>query len=95
MMNIQGLPSQLAQPTQMGNTKSKGNFSALLKQYTAEVNHDIKVAGKNAEKLAVDGVGNVTETMLAVKKAGLSFQLMMAARNKMVDAYREVMRMQV
>ncbi|MBL4759959.1 MAG: flagellar hook-basal body complex protein FliE [Mariprofundaceae bacterium] len=94
-MNIQGLPSQLTQTTQTESSKPKGNFGALLKQYTADVNHDIKAAGKNAEALAVDGVGNVTETMLAVKKAGLSFQLMMAARNKMVDAYREVMRMQV
>ncbi|MDQ6968585.1 MAG: flagellar hook-basal body complex protein FliE [Mariprofundaceae bacterium] len=94
-MNIQGLPSQLGSVTQTQSTKPKGNFGALLKQYTADMNHDVKAAGKNAEKLAVDGVGNVTETMLAVKKAGLSFQLMMAARNKMVDAYREVMRMQV
>jgi len=36
-MNIQGLPSQLAQPTEMESSKSKGNFGALLKQYTAEV----------------------------------------------------------
>jgi len=94
-MNIQGLPSQLTQASQTDSSKPKGNFGALLKQYTADVNHDVKTAAKNAETLAVDGVGNVTETMLAVKKAGLSFQLMMAARNKMVDAYREVMRMQV
>ncbi|MDQ6956785.1 MAG: flagellar hook-basal body complex protein FliE [Mariprofundaceae bacterium] len=94
-MNIQGLPTQLGSVTQTEIAKPKGNFGALLKQYTADVNHDVKAAAKNAETLAVDGVGNVTETMMAVKKAGLSFQLMMAARNKMVDAYREVMRMQV
>ncbi len=94
-MNIQGLPSQLGSAIKSENTKPKGNFGALLKQYTADVNHDVKAAGKNATNLAVSGTGNVTETLLAVKKAGLSFQLMMAARNKMVDAYREVMRMQV
>ena len=36
-----------------------------------------------------------TEAMVAVEKADVSFQTMMAIRNKMIEAYQEVMRMQV
>ncbi len=34
-------------------------------------------------------------TMIAVQKADLSFQMMMQVRNKIVQAYQEIMRMQV
>jgi flagellar hook-basal body complex protein FliE len=33
--------------------------------------------------------------MIALEKAGISFQTMMQVRNKILDAYQEVMRMQV
>jgi len=35
------------------------------------------------------------DTMLALEKADLSFRLMMQVRNKIVEAYQEVIRMQV
>ena len=44
------------------------------------------VAGRNK---------NVHETMLMMEKADMSFRLMMQVRNKVIDAYREVMRMNV
>lgn len=94
-MNIHGygIPAQPVQTPQ--NTQKPGNFGALIKQYTEQVNVEQKAAATQAEDLAVSGTGNVAETLLAVQKADLSFQLMLSARNKLVDAYREVMRMQV
>jgi len=98
-MNIQGYGTSIQpvqQPVQGPQNVSKpGNFGSLVKQYTEQVNQDTKIAAKAAENLAVNGTGNVAETILAVKKADLSFQLLLSARNKLVDAYREVMRMQV
>jgi flagellar hook-basal body complex protein FliE len=38
---------------------------------------------------------NIHETMLAVERADMSLKLLMQVRNKLLDAYREVMRMQV
>ena len=78
-----------------GEQEQKGQFADVLKQYTADMNHDIKSAAKDAEKLAITGEGNMSETLLAMKQADLSFQLMLSARNKLMDAYREVIRMQV
>ena len=93
-MDIQGLSSSSFQ-LQTPKKEASGNFGALLQKYVNEVNHDHKVAGRAAENLAVNGVGDASETMIALKKASLSFELMMAARTKVVAAYQEVMRMQV
>jgi flagellar hook-basal body complex protein FliE len=50
---------------------------------------DAKVAGM------LDGNGmDVHSAMIAVEKADLSFQLMMQVRNKIVQAYQEISRMQ-
>jgi len=96
MMNIQGLSaSQLLQPEASKKVEKQGDFGAILKHYVSEVNHADKAAGKAAENLAVNGVGSASETMIALRKAGLSFQLLVAARGKVVDAYHEVMRMQI
>jgi len=73
------------------------NFASLLQAYTQQVNHDSKAAGKAAVDLAsgVDTGKGTAETLLAIKQADLSFQMMLGVRNKLVDAYREISRMQV
>ena len=47
------------------------------------------------KQLVAGEVKDVTDAMVAVEKADLSFQTMMAVRNKMVAAYEEIMRMNV
>jgi len=97
-MNIQSYGPNISKPSlalEKPQQQPKGQFVDVLKQYTTEMNHDVKAAGKNAEKLAITGEGNMSETLLAMKQADLSFQLMLSARNKLMDAYREVIRMQV
>lgn len=49
--------------------------------------------GKVAELLNGNGM-DVHRAMIAVEKADLSFQLMMQVRNKIVQAYQEVSRLQ-
>ncbi|RLL53027.1 flagellar hook-basal body complex protein FliE [Mariprofundus sp. EBB-1] len=105
-MNIHGYqsspgPSSITTPgnnfQDVGKTASSGekNFATLLQAYTQQVNNDVKTAAKGAEGLATGEVHNTSETLLAIKKADLSFQLMLGVRNKLVDAYREIIRMQV
>ncbi|EAU54696.1 flagellar hook-basal body complex protein FliE [Mariprofundus ferrooxydans] len=101
-MNIHGyapLPGigQSAKISDAGKTTTagSGNFAALLNSYTQQVNHDHKVADSAAQDLALGKGGNTSETLLAIQKADLSFQMMMGVRNKLVDAYREISRMQV
>jgi len=72
-----------------------GNFATLINQYVQQANMESKAASKASVDLALGKNQNVSETILAIQKADLSFQLMLSVRNKLVDAYREVMRMQV
>jgi len=98
-MNIQGYGSlSNITPAAVKPEQASGsgeNFASMLKAYTEGVNHDVKSAARAAEALAAGESKNTAETMLAVQKASLSFQMMIGVRNKLVDAYREVIRMQV
>ncbi len=92
--SIGSLPP-LAQPATTAAKQKSNNFASLIANYTRQVNQDVKQASKAAADVAMGKGGDTTEALLAMKKAGLSFQLMLASRNKLVEAYREVIRMQV
>jgi len=88
-----GAANQITDSSKASNPN--GGFAEILKNYTQEVNHSKKVSGKAAVDLATGKGGNTSETLLAIQKADVSFQMMMGVRNKLVDAYREISRMQV
>jgi flagellar hook-basal body complex protein FliE len=55
----------------------------------------LQVAGDGeVQKLAYGG-GNLHETSLALEKADTAMRVLMKVRNKVVDAYQEIMRMSV
>ncbi len=71
------------------------DFGATLAdaiEKVAEVQHE----AENAIKGISTGDGTDVHTaMIAMEKANLSFQMMMQVRNKLVNAYEEIMRMQI
>ncbi len=93
--SVAGLTPGNALPQAGKPSAGSDNFATLLNTYVNQVNHDSKAAGKAAVALATGDSRNTSETLLAIKKADLSFQLMLSVRNKLVDAYREISRMQV
>jgi flagellar hook-basal body complex protein FliE len=54
-----------------------------------------KSADKTLQGIVVGDGTDVHEVMIAAEKAAISFQLLLAVRNKILEAYQEVMRMQV
>lgn len=72
-----------------------GGFSDLLQKGIQEVNLSAKAAEKSSVDMASGKSTNIHETMLAVTKAELGFHMMVQLRNKVVEAYQDVMRMQV
>jgi flagellar hook-basal body complex protein FliE len=72
------------------------SFSSVLKQSIDTVNGMQQTAGelKQSFELGTPGV-NLADVMLASSKAQLGFQAMVQVRNKVVEAYQEVMRMPV
>ncbi|MFQ5427393.1 MAG: flagellar hook-basal body complex protein FliE [Thermodesulfobacteriota bacterium] len=73
----------------------KGDFEGMLKASLEKVNTLQGEADKSIEGLASGEVKDLHETMIAIEKADLSFNLMVQVRNKLIAAYEEVMRMQV
>jgi flagellar hook-basal body complex protein FliE len=67
----------------------------LLKQALQEVDQASAQSEEEARNLMTGESADMHTAMLAVQKADLSFQMMMAVRSKLIDAYREVMRMQM
>lgn len=76
-------------------TPSGGSFSGVLERAVQEVN-----AKQNAAAQALQGLQsgqNVTlhQVMIASEEANVSFQLMVEARNRLLESYQELMRMPV
>ncbi len=73
----------------------KEDFNAHLKSALGEVNDLQQKADQAIQQLVGEGKGDLQETMIALEKADVSFRLMMQIRNKVLEAYQEIMRIQV
>jgi len=71
------------------------SFKDVLADSIGEVQRLQTEADTTIKQLVSGEIKDVTEAMVAVEKADVSFQTMMAVRNKIVAAYEEIMRMQV
>lgn len=70
-------------------------FGQLFKQKLEEVNAAQNTSDKLTNQLVTGEVKDIHEVMIASQKASLSLQLTVQVRNKVVEAYQEVMRMQL
>jgi len=71
------------------------SFKSLLADALGQVNQLQQNADAGAVKLAAGGDVGLDEVMLAVQKAELALQMTTQIRNKLVDAYQEIVRMQI
>ena len=71
------------------------SFGATLKEAVGKVNEMQKSADIQMQKVATGESSNISEVMIAAEKADIALKLMMTVRNKVIDAYQEVMKMQV
>ncbi len=81
---------------QKTRTEKKGTgFADALKHFAAEVNDELQQADGQMEEFAVGKRSDLHEVVLATEKADLSFKLLLQVRNKLLEAYQQIMRMQV
>ena len=75
---------------------AQSDFSSLLKQSVDKVN-DTQMEAKKLQEAFQLGDPNVqmSEVMVAMQKSSVSFQAMVQVRNKLVQAYQDVMNMPV
>lgn len=83
-------------PVEPGANMSGSDFSQLLKESVNKVNETQQTASGLATAFeSGDPAVNLSEVMIAIQKANVSFQAMTQVRNNLVSAYKEVMNMQV
>jgi len=99
-MNVDQVLAQMrAMSLDAGNNKVKesqrsGEFSAMLKQSIDAVNDTQKAAGQLSKQFELGNEDvSLAEVMIASQKATVSFQAMVQVRNKLVEAYKDVMNM--
>jgi flagellar hook-basal body complex protein FliE len=86
---IHGQPQAQAVPSPV-------NFGDVLRQSIDAVNEQQGVAGGLAAKFeSGDADVSVAEVMISMQKASLSFQAMTEVRNRLVEAYQQVMNMPI
>ena len=88
-----GIGGSRPQSLGLPETSDTKVFEAALNKAEALLVTPEKEAGQAIEHFAQGENGSLHETLISVEKADISFKFMMSVRNKMVDAYREVMRM--
>jgi flagellar hook-basal body complex protein FliE len=71
------------------------NFAEVLQGAVEAVNHMQQEADATARDFVVGEAQSLHETMIAVEKADISLRLLTQVRNKGVEAYQEIMRMQI
>ncbi len=93
MRRLEGLAKNEAASVEPGQG---AGFGDLLKQSIDKVNETQQTAGelKTAFETGSRDV-DLAEVMIAVQKSSVSFQAMVQVRNKLVEAYKNVMSMPV
>ncbi len=77
------------------NAKVPGQFGQMLQEALAKVNNDILTAEQLAQDFALGKNVELHQVVIAAEQANLALQLTIQIRNKILDAYQEIMRMQV
>jgi flagellar hook-basal body complex protein FliE len=81
-------------PTTPASSGAGGGFGDTLKSAIKEVNDLSDNSDQKVAQLVQGDRQDVHNVMIAVEKADIAFQLMMQVRNKIVNAYQEVSKLQ-
>ena len=71
------------------------SFVDTLKDAVQSVNQLQQTSDRKMEELATGKAQSIPDVMIAAEKADIALKLMVQVRNKVIDAYQEVMKMQV
>lgn len=77
------------------SSKDTISFSTFLNESLDKVNSLEKETEEYNLRLSTGELDNIHEAMIAAQKADIALQLTMQIRNKVLDAYKEIMRMQI
>ncbi len=82
-------------PKEAHNLEKTHAFKNVLNGYLEDVNTLQHEADAQIQRLVAGETEDLHEVMLKMKEAEVAFDMMLEIRNKLVDSYKEIMRMQV
>ena len=84
------------QPLKRGQAVEAGGFQQAMSQALRGVSDSQKQASQMQREVQLDNpTVSLEETMIAMQKAQIGFQATLQVRNRLVQAYSEIMSMQV
>ncbi|HFQ90941.1 MAG TPA: flagellar hook-basal body complex protein FliE [Desulfobulbus sp.] len=97
MQPLQGLaPVGLAKPDAgSAADKVEQSFAKIMTDMVSQVNDQQQAADRAVQEVHAGGAKNLHEAMIALEEADISLRFLVQVRNKAMDAYQEIMRMQV
>ncbi len=97
MQPIQGIQlTPLQNTTQKAEvSEAENSFADMLTGLVGEVDNQQKAADAAVQEVHAGGAKNLHEAMIAMEQADISIRFMVQVRNKAMEAYQEIMRMQV
>jgi flagellar hook-basal body complex protein FliE len=78
-----------------GGVNGAQDFSQWLASHVEQVNQHLVAADTQVRQLAVGEATNLHQVMLTLEQAKLQFELLLQVRNKVLEAYQDIMRMQI
>jgi flagellar hook-basal body complex protein FliE len=91
--NINGI-SVFGSASQNANNKVTGyDFKDTLNTLMSQVNTQVQEADKMTDDFALGKTDSLHEVMVATEKSSISLSFLLQVRNKLLEAYQEVMRM--
>ena len=70
-------------------------FAQMFEQFIKGVDRKKKISARETQDLILGRSDNIHEAVVKSQEAGVAFNLMIEVRNKLVESYKELMRMQV
>lgn len=89
-----GFLPALQAPQETASAGAPG-FAQWLAREAAAANHQVNEADRLVQRLAAGDTSNLHQVMLGIEQARLQFQLLLQVRNHVLDAYQDILRMQV
>lgn len=93
--NLPNFPQTPREVPQLMPNVEGSSFGDTLSDFIQNVNELQKVSKEKTLAFTTGEIQDIHEVMAASTEAGIAMQLLMEMRNKVIDTYRELMRMQI
>ncbi len=88
-------PAEAVRKTQNTAESPSGDFGKTISDFIMAVNADQKTSAREVSEVIQGKSENLHQAMASMEEARLSFQLMIEVRNKLMESYQTLQRMQV